>query len=113
MAESKTTIEVEDMITVGTLAERLSIPVTRLIGELMKNGVMASVRAIVRPRNSLFRPAARRPPISTDVMTIENVMIAVFMTAFRNTASLAALTKFRNQTNLGGVVETRFQRCRL
>src|ERR1700676_3773287 len=39
----QTIIEVEDMITVGTLAERLSIPVTRLIGELMKNGVMATV----------------------------------------------------------------------
>lgn len=38
-----TTIEVEDMITVGTLAERLSIPVSRLIGELMKNGIMATV----------------------------------------------------------------------
>lgn len=38
-----TTIEVEDMITVGTLAERLSIPVTRLIAELMKNGIMATV----------------------------------------------------------------------
>ncbi len=38
-----TTIEIEDMITVGTLADRLSIPVTRLIGELMKNGVMATV----------------------------------------------------------------------
>lgn len=38
-----TTIEIEDMITVGTLAERLSIPVSRLIGELMKNGVMATV----------------------------------------------------------------------
>jgi translation initiation factor IF-2 len=48
MAESteqsqQATIEVEDMITVGTLAERLSIPVSRLIGELMKNGVMATV----------------------------------------------------------------------
>jgi translation initiation factor IF-2 len=45
MAEStkQTTIEIEDMITVGTLAERLSIPVSRLIGELMKNGVMATV----------------------------------------------------------------------
>ena len=48
MAESpkstkETTIEIEDMITVGTLAERLSIPVTKLIGELMKNGVMATV----------------------------------------------------------------------
>lgn len=41
--ETKTTIEIEDMITVGTLAEKLSIPVSRLIGELMKNGVMATV----------------------------------------------------------------------
>ena len=39
----QTTIAIEDMITVGTLAERLSIPVSRLIGELMKNGVMATV----------------------------------------------------------------------
>jgi translation initiation factor IF-2 len=37
------TIEIEDMITVGTLAEKLMLPVTRLIGELMKNGVMATV----------------------------------------------------------------------
>src|SRR5947199_6285036 len=42
-AANQTTIEVEDMITVGNLAERLSIPVSRLIGELMKNGVMATV----------------------------------------------------------------------
>lgn len=41
--EQTTKIEIEDMITVGTLAERLSIPVSRLIGELMKNGVMATV----------------------------------------------------------------------
>src|SRR5215475_6164436 len=37
------TIEIDNMITVGTLAERLSIPVSQLIGELMKNGVMATV----------------------------------------------------------------------
>ncbi len=37
------TIEIEDMITVSTLAEKLSLPVTRLIGELFKNGVMATV----------------------------------------------------------------------
>jgi translation initiation factor IF-2 len=42
-AITTTSIEIEDMITVGTLAERLSIPVSRLIGELMKNGVMATV----------------------------------------------------------------------
>jgi translation initiation factor IF-2 len=41
--QAPTTIEIEDMITVGTLAERLSIPVSRLIAELMKNGVMATV----------------------------------------------------------------------
>ncbi len=38
-----TTIEIEDTITVGTLAERLSLPVTRVIGELMRNGIMATV----------------------------------------------------------------------
>ena len=38
-----TTIEVEDTITVGALAERLMIPVTKLITELMKNGIMATV----------------------------------------------------------------------
>src|SRR3990167_2148048 len=36
-------IEIEEFITVGTLAEKLSIPVTKLITELMNNGVMATV----------------------------------------------------------------------
>lgn len=39
----KTIIQIEDTITVGDLAERLSLPVTRLIAELMKNGVMVTV----------------------------------------------------------------------
>jgi len=43
MQEMSNVIEIEDMITVGTLAERLMIPVSSLIGELMKNGVMATV----------------------------------------------------------------------
>jgi translation initiation factor IF-2 len=38
-----TVIEIEDMITVGALAEKLLLPVTRVIRELMKNGVMATV----------------------------------------------------------------------
>lgn len=37
------TIEIEDMITVGTLADKLMLPATRLIGELMKNGVMTTI----------------------------------------------------------------------
>jgi len=36
-------IQLEDSITVGALAEQLDIPVTKLIGELMKNGVLATV----------------------------------------------------------------------
>lgn len=36
-------IEIEDMITVGALAEKLLLPVTKLIGELMKNGVLVTV----------------------------------------------------------------------
>lgn len=38
-----TTIEIQETITVGDLAEKLMLPVTRLIAELMKNGVMATV----------------------------------------------------------------------
>jgi len=38
-----TTIQIEDNITVGSLAEQLRLPVTRLIGELMKNGIMATI----------------------------------------------------------------------
>ncbi|MEI6249351.1 MAG: translation initiation factor IF-2 N-terminal domain-containing protein, partial [bacterium] len=40
---SKTKIQIDGMITVGSLAEKLSIPVTGLITELMKNGIMATV----------------------------------------------------------------------
>jgi len=36
-------IEVEETITVGNLAEKLMLPVSKLITELMKNGVMVSV----------------------------------------------------------------------
>lgn len=38
-----TIVEIEDTITVGDLAEKVSIPVTKLIAELMKNGVMVTV----------------------------------------------------------------------
>ncbi len=37
------TISIEDGITVGALADELQIPVTKLIGELFKNGIMATV----------------------------------------------------------------------
>jgi translation initiation factor IF-2 len=37
------TIEIEPRVTVGTLADKLHLPVTRVITELMKNGVMATV----------------------------------------------------------------------
>jgi translation initiation factor IF-2 len=37
------TIEIEDHITVGALADKLMLPVTKLIGELMKNGIMTTV----------------------------------------------------------------------
>ena len=36
-------IEIEGMVTVGDLADKLMIPVTKLIGELMKNGIMVTV----------------------------------------------------------------------
>ncbi|MBI1856868.1 translation initiation factor IF-2 [Candidatus Saccharibacteria bacterium] len=36
-------IEIDNIITVGDLADKLMLPVTKLIAELMKNGVMATV----------------------------------------------------------------------
>jgi translation initiation factor IF-2 len=36
-------IQIEDTITVGDLADKLMLPVTKLIAELMKNGIMATV----------------------------------------------------------------------
>lgn len=38
-----TQIEIDNMITVGDLADKLMLPVTKLITELFKNGVMATV----------------------------------------------------------------------
>jgi len=43
MANTSNIVEIEDMITVGALADKLLIPVTQLIGELFKNGIMATV----------------------------------------------------------------------
>lgn len=37
------TVTIEDGITVGALADELQIPVTKLVGELFKNGIMATV----------------------------------------------------------------------
>lgn len=36
-------LQVSDMITVGELAEKLDLPVTKLIGELFSNGIMATI----------------------------------------------------------------------
>lgn len=38
-----TKIEINDMVTVGSLAEQLNLPVSRVITELMKSGIMATV----------------------------------------------------------------------
>lgn len=37
------TVQIENGLTVGSLAEKLDIPVSKLIAELMKNGVLATV----------------------------------------------------------------------
>lgn len=39
----KTVVEIDEMVTVGALAEKLMIPPAKLITELMKNGVMVTV----------------------------------------------------------------------
>ena len=37
------TIEIEDNVTVGALADQLLLPSTKLIAELFKNGIMATI----------------------------------------------------------------------
>ncbi|NCU29872.1 translation initiation factor IF-2 [Candidatus Saccharibacteria bacterium] len=37
------TVQVPDMVTVGELAQTLDIPVTKLVGELFKNGIVATI----------------------------------------------------------------------
>lgn len=41
------TIQIENMITVGDLAGKLDIPVSTLIGELFKNGIMTTVNQLI------------------------------------------------------------------
>lgn len=43
MSEQKKTLVIPDAVTVGELAAQLDLPVTKLIGELFKNGIMATV----------------------------------------------------------------------
>ncbi len=40
---SEKILQLPEMITVGELAEKLDLPVTKLVGELFKNGIMATV----------------------------------------------------------------------
>lgn len=47
MFDMSTKIEIENTITVGNLADKLTIPVSQLITELMKNGVMATVNEMI------------------------------------------------------------------
>lgn len=43
MSSSKKVLIIPEMVTVGELAAQLDLPVTKLIGELFKNGIMATV----------------------------------------------------------------------
>lgn len=86
-----TKIEIDDRITVGDLADKLMLPATKLIGEMFKNGIMATVneridfdtaqiivgelgleieltkkeaaQTVVREKRSLSDSAEVRPPV--------------------------------------------------
>src|SRR3954467_15650178 len=89
---SKKTIEIDEQVTVGALAELLDMPVGKLIGELFKLGVMATVNEkidfdtatllleelkledielkkkereapVVRQKREVSAPASARPPV--------------------------------------------------
>jgi translation initiation factor IF-2 len=90
-----TTLQIEDHITVGALADELKIPVTRLIGELMKNGVMATInerldfdtaQIIVSELGLVFElerkkaaaePLRREKPVASATATVRPPVVAV------------------------------------
>lgn len=94
----QTTIEIEDMITVGALAERLALPVAKIITELMKNGIMATVNEkidfdtaqiitgelgldveLVR-KNSTPEPVARpKAPVNNDPNAVDRPPVVAVM----------------------------------
>ncbi len=43
MDEAEKVLLISDSITVGELAEKLNLPVTQLVGELFKNGIVATI----------------------------------------------------------------------
>src|SRR6266536_2169743 len=94
MAEK--TLRVSDMITVGELAEKLDLPVTKLIGELFKNGVMATINqridvetaqiivdelgldvALEKEASQEIEPATRKSRVLSDQATVRPPIVAV------------------------------------
>ena len=43
MSQPEKILTITDSITVGELAEALNLPVTQLVGELFKNGIVATI----------------------------------------------------------------------
>ena len=43
MSDLEKVLVIADSITVGELAEKLNLPVTQLVGELFKNGIVATI----------------------------------------------------------------------
>ena len=41
--EAKKSLELPELITIGELADKLEMPATKLVGELFRQGVMATV----------------------------------------------------------------------
>ena len=90
-----TTIQIEDSITVGALAEELKLPVTRLIGELMKNGIMATINErldfdtaqiiveelgldiVLEKKIVEVEPVKRVKPVATETTTERPPVVAV------------------------------------
>lgn len=65
------TVQIEDSLTVGTLAEKLDIPVSQLIGELMKNGVLATVNERIDYDTAVIITSEIDPEITLEQKQVE------------------------------------------
>lgn len=65
------TIQIEESITVGALAEKLDLPVTGLIAELMKNGVFATVNERIDFDTAQIIVSEINPEITLELQKVE------------------------------------------
>lgn len=117
-------ISIEDNVTVGNLAEKLSIPASQLIGELMKNGIMATVNEqvdfdtaqiisqeldlgveLVRESSVAQTPVTRKSKVSDKAEPRPPIIAVMGHVDHGKTSLLNAIRKQQTTEEAGGITQ--------